>query len=101
VTYTTLCGRLGRLSALGGDPKDAHVCFLWQTDRQLWSARPGAPGLLEFACEVAELYHTREPLHLPKASVGGTRVGGAHQVIWLEVDVDDTLVVLLKPLQEA
>lgn len=92
----SLCGRSGRLTAVGGGPEEAHVCFLWWTDPNLIH-HTSVPqrSVFELTCEVADLYHRRALLRLPKALWRGE-----HQIIWLELCLDDTLLVLLKPVRE-
>jgi hypothetical protein len=90
----SLCGCSGLLTTVGGNPEEAHVCFLWWTDPDLIRQTPvPQSSLFELACEVAELYHRRALLRLPEALWRGE-----HQIIWLELWLNDTLRVLLKPV---
>ena len=99
----TLCGRLGKLTAItepaaeavtsGGNTVGADGCWVWRTDEGfLRTATPTHSSLLGLACDVAELYHQHCTLQL--SDLPGERL----EVIWLELAADNALLVFLKPV---
>lgn len=87
-TRAKLCGQTGLLYRVGQSMRE-QTTFVWRCDRR-WCS-PGTSPLL-LACKVAELYHLRQAVRLPKALPKQ-----ALAIAWLEVGCDDTLSVVLQP----
>lgn len=103
MSYVQLCGCLGRITPVGEAASEAHACFVWRTDRQLFGRSSKLAGtaasLYDLACDVAELYHHSFSVQL--LGSGPARPWTRLEVIWLELAADDALLVFFKPVGDA